>query len=138
MGGGEREGPAEEPPQGRGPKGPDPATRARAAQLRAAGKSNREIGTELGVAHTTVARMLAGGPPGRGPGRRPRDADPAEVKRLREQKVTQQRTPSWREIGARLGISHETARQRYASKEAAVNDLAQRRPEDDLDRKTPE
>ena len=113
----------ESPPEARrrGRPGPDPALVARAAELRAAGKPDRVIGAELGVDHRQVARWL--GSSGRGPGAPRADAAPDDVARLRDEPVTQQRTPSWREIGERLGISHETARQRYASKEAAVNDL---------------
>jgi hypothetical protein len=106
---------------------------ARARELRAAGKPDRAIAEELGVDHRQVARWLGGS--GRGPGRPRADADPGEVARLRDQPATRPGTLTWREIGARLGISHETARQRYASKEAAasaVDDLARRRPGDDL------
>ncbi len=122
----------EESPPGarrRGRPGPDPALVARAAELRAAGKPDRAVAAALGVDHRQVARWL--GSSGRGPGAPRADAGPDEVARMREQPVTQQRTLSWREIGARLGISHETARRRYASKEAAVNDLDRPRPEDD-------
>ena len=100
---------------------------ARAAGLRAAGGSDRAVAAELGVSHRQVARWL--GSSGRGPGAPRADADPAEVARLREQAVPQERRRSWREIGAELGISHETARQRYgASKEAAADDLERARP----------
>jgi hypothetical protein len=92
--------------------------------------SDRAIGAEMGVSHKTVGRWLADDEPGHGPdGKfRPRqDIDPAEVARLRQRPA--QRTRSWREIGAELGISHETARQRYgASKEAAASDLERPRP----------
>jgi orotate phosphoribosyltransferase-like protein len=123
-----------EQPRTRGRPGPAPALAARARELRAQGLSDRAIGRELGVSGKTAGRMLAGAEPGHGPdGKfRPRaDVDPAEVARLREQ-ATRERGLSWREIGAELGVSHETARQRYgASKEAAASDLERARPEDD-------
>lgn len=92
----------------RGRPGPDPALKARAGELRAAGMSDRAIGAELDVTHKTVGRWLAGQP-------KPQ-ADLAEVARLREEPVT--RTRSWREIGAELGISHETARRWYGRPES--------------------
>ncbi len=123
-------------PRPRGRPGPDPGAVARARELRVAGLSDRAIGTELGVSHKSVARWLAGEEPGHGPDGKFKardDVDPGAVARLRDEPVTQARTRSWREIGAALGISHETTRRRYASKEAAVNDLERRAPEDDLD-----
>jgi orotate phosphoribosyltransferase-like protein len=120
----------EERPRTRGRPGPDPALADRARKLRANGLSDRAIGRELGVSGKTAGRMLAGEEPGHGPDGKfkPRtDVDPAEVARLREQ-ATRERGLSWREIGAELGISHETARQRYgASKEAAASDLERTR-----------
>ena len=116
-------------PRGRGRPGPAPALVARAAELRAAGKPDRAIGKELGVDHKQVARWL--GASGRGPGRPRAGAAPEEVARLRDQPVTRLGAMTWREIGEALGVSHETARQRYASKEAAVSDLERRPPEDD-------
>ena len=136
---GQQESPPAGPPRGRGRPGPDPGLVARAAELRAQGKPDRAIGRELGVDHKQVARWLGGS--GRGPGRPRSDADPGEVARLRDQPVTRPVTLTWREIGKALGISHETARQRYASKQAAasaVNDRARSGAEDDLDRKAPE
>jgi orotate phosphoribosyltransferase-like protein len=123
---------AERRPGARGRPGPDPELVARARELRARGLSDRAIGGELGVSHKSVGRWLEGDEPGHGPdGKfRPRaDVDPAEVARLREQ-AKRERGLSWREIGEALGISHETARQRYgASKEAAASDLGRARPE---------
>lgn len=99
-----------------GRPGPDPEQVARARELRAAGKSDRAIGVELGVTHKTVGRWLEGEPPGDSPDGRfkPRqDVDPAEVTRLRAETVTRERPKSWREIGRELGVSAETARRRH-------------------------
>jgi hypothetical protein len=127
---------AEENPPARkrpGPRGPDSEVVARAARLRAEGKSDRAIGAELGVGYKSVGRWLEGTVPRNGAdGKfRPRaDVDTAEVARLREQPVERRRP--WDEVGAELGVSGETARRRYKQAEAAaVNDLDGRGPEDD-------
>jgi orotate phosphoribosyltransferase-like protein len=116
----------ETPARTRGRPGPDPALIARARELRAGGLSDRAVGAEMGVSHKTVGRWLAGEEPGHGPDGKFKardDVNPAAVARLRDE-ARRERGLSWREIGAELGISHETARQRYgASKEAAASDL---------------
>ena len=129
---------AEERPPARkrpGPRGPDPEVVARAAGLRAEGKSDRAIGAELGVGYKSVGRWLEGAVPRNGAdGKfRPREGvDSAEVARLREQPVERRRP--WSEVGAELGVSGETARRRYKQAEKpGVNDLEGHRPEDDLD-----
>lgn len=134
---------AEESPPARkrpGPRGPDPQVVARARELRAGGKSDRAIGAELGVSYKSVGRWLDGLEPRKGPdGRfRPReDVDAAEVARLREQPVERRRP--WREVGAELGVSAETARRRYGqARKAGANDLEGPDSEVDLGREAPD
>jgi Homeodomain-like domain len=126
---------AEESPPARrrpGPRGPDPELVARAARLRAEGKSDRAIAAELGVGYKSVGRWLEGMEPRNGADGKfkPRDdVDTAEVARLREQLVERRR--SWDEVGAELGVSGETARRRYKQAEALpVNDLERQGLED--------
>jgi hypothetical protein len=123
-----------------GPRGPDPELVARAAALRAEGKSDRAIGPELGVSYKSVGRWLDGTVPRSGPdGRfRPReDVGSAEVARLREQPVERRRP--WDEVGAELGVSGETARRRYKRATGPdVNDLEPQGPEDDPGREVQE
>ena len=99
-----------EPPR-RGRPGPDPALVAQAAQLRAQGLSDRQIAAELGAGSNSVGRWLRDQPPGPPPAPADRDA----VARLRD--TPAERTRSWREIGAELGVSAETARQRYLAQQ---------------------
>lgn len=93
----------------RGRPGPDPALIEQAARLREQGLSDRQIGARLGASGNSIGRWLKDHPPGQG--RQGADVDPQALARLRDEPA--QRTRSWREIGAELGVSAETARQRY-------------------------